>query len=344
MTDRWSLEALNHGLDDPKGWFRHLRHRDHLAGLPVLENETVQLGAGSPDMRSIVALGRDLIIGRIRIEPRLSAHVVLDPGWLFVMLPLSWKTEFRFNGYAALPNDLLLTSSRDGYATLGEKRDNLGIGVRKDKLSAVLRALSGNFEDDFDLVDQNIDLGEFQARHLRQSFLACFAGSGFRTLSKGRILLHETVETHLISLLALVLSPHVTVCSCASSGRIDPRHVVRRALRAYEIKPPECVTLEDLCRTAGVGRYLLHTCFVDLYGVSPMSYQRARRLRQARAMLLDEDAPPRSVKDVSLAMGFINGGRFASEYAALFGEKPSETFPTGSARWNAERAASAGIR
>ena len=108
---------------------------------------------------------------------------------------------------------------------------------------------------------------------------------------------------------------------------------MRQALQAYELKPPERVTLEDMCLAAGVGRAWLHKCFVDLYGVSPMSYQRARRLRQARAMLLDEERPPRSIKDVSLSLGFINGGRFASDYSALFGERPSETFPTGSARW-----------
>ena len=57
-----------------------------------------------------------------------------------------------------------------------------------------------------------------------------------------------------------------------------------------------------------------------------MLYLRAYRLSLARDRLLDPENAPRSVKDVSLSLGFTNGGRFAAEYKALFGEKPIETF------------------
>lgn len=43
------------------------------------------------------------------------------------------------------------------------------------------------------------------------------------------------------------------------------------------------------------------------------------------ALLLDVAAPPRSVKDVALQLGFANNGRFAAAYNSHFGEMRSDT-------------------
>jgi transcriptional regulator GlxA family with amidase domain len=83
--------------------------------------------------------------------------------------------------------------------------------------------------------------------------------------------------------------------------------------------------IADLCRAAGVGQTRLHRCFMEIYGTSPAHFIRMKRLSQCRERLLDREFAPPLVKDVALAFGFHEMGRFARYYRETFGELPSET-------------------
>jgi AraC family ethanolamine operon transcriptional activator len=59
--------------------------------------------------------------------------------------------------------------------------------------------------------------------------------------------------------------------------------------------------------------------------MSPQAYLRRRRLVLVRRALQSARDGPALVKSVALAHGFWHQGRFARDYAAMFGEMPSET-------------------
>jgi AraC family ethanolamine operon transcriptional activator len=100
--------------------------------------------------------------------------------------------------------------------------------------------------------------------------------------------------------------------------------VVRAAEKACRdlAHPP---SIADLCATAGVGEVWLHKCFVEVYNTPPARFLLRRRLSAARNRLLDPDTPARSVKDAALSLGFMEAGRFAQHYKALYGENPGQT-------------------
>ena len=307
------------------GLYPHTRHRDHVAGLPIIEHHIAQTGPGAPETVSIIACGLDIIVGRALLEPKLTLHMVLHRDWLFFMLPLSWKGDYIFNGNVASPNDMFVAPTGNGYATVSEMRDNIGFGIRKRRLKSVMRHLSGRGDDSFPLHDQRVALNEAQGRSLRCQFLLAIEASRAKPLSPGRCLLSEVLENDLICSVANVLLAHSADSTPEVRGHISSLEVIRAAQLAYTAKPPHLVSLEDLCSAAGVGQAWLHKCFVEIYGIPPMGFLRAYRLREARSRILDTVSPPRSIKEVALALGFFNGGRFAADYRALFSENPAET-------------------
>lgn len=312
-------------LNPESVFYRHLRIQDHLAELPVAEAESAQLSSGSSDLVSVVACGRDLMIGRARMEPNFVSNVVLEPGWVMLMIPLGWQGDYIFNGQLAHSSDVFVSSSRDGYVARGSKRDNLGLGVRISRLKTALRRLSGRSYDNFPLHDQRLTLNCETSSVVKQQSLAAIDIALKKTLPGGRGLLPKIIEDEIFYIIADIFLTYTDATAEVIPVRIDPLQIVRKARSVYEDRPAHLVTLEDLCSAAGVGQRWLHKCFAEIYGVSPMYYHRMRRLRAARDRLQDPVSPPQSIKDVALSLGFLNGGRFAAEYRALFGETPSDT-------------------
>lgn len=95
----------------------------------------------------------------------------------------------------------------------------------------------------------------------------------------------------------------------------DARELVMNAPDGY-------MSVADLCRTLRVSRRALQYSFQEALGVGPSAYLRAIRMNGARRAIKNA----RSVADAATLWGFWHFGRFASNYKAMFGELPSETF------------------
>ena len=89
------------------------------------------------------------------------------------------------------------------------------------------------------------------------------------------------------------------------------------------------LTIEDLCAETKASERVLRCAFQEMTGNSPALFLRNHRLHKARRMLLN-DAP--SVKDAAYSCGFTEMGRFSVYYRELFGESPSETLKSQTAR------------
>lgn len=84
------------------------------------------------------------------------------------------------------------------------------------------------------------------------------------------------------------------------------------------------ITIEALALVANASVRSLFYSFKKSRGVSPMTFVRQVRIRQARAMLSSGE-PGISVTSVALACGFSNLGHFARYYHGAYGERPSDT-------------------
>lgn len=101
--------------------------------------------------------------------------------------------------------------------------------------------------------------------------------------------------------------------------------VVRRAQEHLRAHAHEPVYVLDLCVATGVSERTLRDAFLEQCGMGPMRYLKLRRLHQVRRTLRARSPGVTSVKEVALANGFWDLGRFAIEYRQLFAETPSAT-------------------
>jgi AraC family ethanolamine operon transcriptional activator len=85
------------------------------------------------------------------------------------------------------------------------------------------------------------------------------------------------------------------------------------------------VHLEEVALVLGVSRRTLQQCFTTIYGISAFGFLKRRRLMLVRRALKEANGGHALVKSVALSHGFWHLGRFAQDYRAMFGEKPSET-------------------
>ena len=81
----------------------------------------------------------------------------------------------------------------------------------------------------------------------------------------------------------------------------------------------ERLRLDDLARSAGVSRNTLLRSFGTYYGVSPMQYLLAVRIREAQRLLRDTEL---SVTEVASRCGFSDGNYFCRRFAQRVGVSP----------------------
>jgi methylphosphotriester-DNA--protein-cysteine methyltransferase len=111
------------------------------------------------------------------------------------------------------------------------------------------------------------------------------------------------------------------------SGRPrTPRaQAIRRVWQFLERSGKRPVQLSELCRVSGVRERTLRSIFLEVFGLSPMRYLRARKLHAVRVELALAEPRFASVSAIAKRMGVTDVGRMARDYQALFGEYPSAT-------------------
>lgn len=103
------------------------------------------------------------------------------------------------------------------------------------------------------------------------------------------------------------------------------QHAMKRVRDIVEERPDEALTVNEICRDAGVSERTLRYAFIDHYGVPPKTYLRSLRLNSARRQLAASDPRSTGVIDVANRWGFWHMSQFAADYRRLFGELPSQT-------------------
>jgi AraC family ethanolamine operon transcriptional activator len=116
----------------------------------------------------------------------------------------------------------------------------------------------------------------------------------------------------------------------ASRGPLDPPPfgaralAVKRAVPFIEQHREVPLTVQEVCRAAGVSWRTLDYAFREHFGMTPKAYLTAMRLDGVRRELAPSN-PPVKVADVANRWDFWHMGHFAADYRKQFGELPSET-------------------
>jgi AraC-like DNA-binding protein len=88
-------------------------------------------------------------------------------------------------------------------------------------------------------------------------------------------------------------------------------------LRAHYAEP---LTVESLAKIAGMSPTSFHQHFKSVTSMSPLQFQKALRLQEARHLLLSRAA---DVSAASLQVGYASLSQFSREYSRFFGSSPT---------------------
>lgn len=114
------------------------------------------------------------------------------------------------------------------------------------------------------------------------------------------------------------------ICLPTEKSRLSS-DTVTKALKYARGQKWERLQVADLALAAHVTSRTLLRTFRQQLGVGPASYLKLRQLNMVRRALRGKCEPPSRITNIMSEYGVTEFGRFASEYKALFGERPSET-------------------
>jgi AraC family ethanolamine operon transcriptional activator len=126
------------------------------------------------------------------------------------------------------------------------------------------------------------------------------------------------------ALIAAVAGLNNEVCLPTETSRLSG-NTVTKAFKYARGRKWEGLQVADLALAADVTSRTLLRTFRQHLGVGPASYLKLRQLNMVRRALRGKCEPSGRVTNVMSEHGVTEFGRFASEYKALFGERPSET-------------------
>jgi AraC-like DNA-binding protein len=103
---------------------------------------------------------------------------------------------------------------------------------------------------------------------------------------------------------------------------------ILRAAYAYSAETVDqglLPSVADMCARVGTSERTLQQAFRSHLSMSPSTYLRLARMNRVRASLLAPAGQDPSVTEIAMHWGFFHLGRFAADYRAMFGERPSQT-------------------
>lgn len=101
--------------------------------------------------------------------------------------------------------------------------------------------------------------------------------------------------------------------------------IVGEVERYLEENCDRAVHVSEICEKIKVKRRTLYRAFNEAVGTGPIQFLRAKRLSMVHLRLRQADTRKSGVVEIATELGFLELGRFAQQYRALFGEYPRET-------------------
>jgi transcriptional regulator GlxA family with amidase domain len=117
----------------------------------------------------------------------------------------------------------------------------------------------------------------------------------------------------------------ISTCVAVASRANESQDIVRRAEAFLNAHVGGAVSITQLSARIGVKPRRLRTAFRDVRGMSPRRCAVRTRLALVRRALTHPETEKTTVTAVATDYGFLELGRFAGTYKAVFGETPSAT-------------------
>ncbi len=145
----------------------------------------------------------------------------------------------------------------------------------------------------------------------------------------------RSVEEEVFALAAYALKAN-RLWTDARMGRprVARSRVIANVLSAIEASAGQPLLMRDLRDATRVSERTLRNVFREYFGVGPMRLLKVRQLHEIRRTLMGAEANEHTVAGIAGALGVWDLSGFTRNYKALYGEAPSKTLHSPSAKHN----------
>lgn len=284
--------------------------------------EIVQLGRGRLSGELLHGRIEDVAFSRGQFSLSVRATGVFSPDKIVVGILLACVGGSRSLGDPVVPGDVLMHPP-------GAEHDRLYEGAAR------FAGVMCDPAEIFDLfaAEEQVSDPEFwtKRRHFRftdrrtgalGALLALLAGR----LQHGGIPQGAAAEYWKRSVLDAFIGP---VAMEPGAGRERPvassTRIVHDVERYLQKNGNRAVHVSEIGEKLKLKRRTLYRAFDEALGIGPIEFLRAKRLSMVHLRLRQASPDETGVLDVATELGFLEFGRFAQQYRALFGEYPRET-------------------
>lgn len=273
---------------------------------------------------TVVTLG-PVLIWYGRYNQQLLERVRTPEHCMTIAHPSRGPDVVTFNGRALRDGEVLLGGCASVAETVGHGvREPAAASVRLDFLRSQSDWLEAHCPE---------PAAQMQVRSAGSTWTQEFSAA-LRWISDAVVryegaLTHAEVQRSLVdALLARISCVHLMQAPLSEhrGARASRRIAVQRAREYIHSHLTDPIRLSELCEHAHTQARSLEYGFLEVMGVSPMTYVRALRLQRVRRLLLSPAVHTRSVSEIALDCGFWHLGQFAADYKQHYSESPSATY------------------
>lgn len=290
---------------------------EHLQGWEI---EPLQISRGPLNLSLAALAFDDLAVSAISCNRAVSDRVGINPFWIQVVVLLAPQ---RWNAFWAEASQLVILAPGT------ENRSLVPEGFR-----CVEAAVRMDLAEKIGIVDWGERRGADAVLPLPRSttlVVTAWVAELLRSHATNALLsigpeANAALRERAIEFVRFLRD---AVAPLSTHPKIEPRRVARYDLASAALDLIDQAPIDEMPSVAGLAQRLrisdrtLQSAFHDVFGVTPSRYLLARRLNDARRLLIDRSE--RAVTDAALDTGFEHFGRFSQHYRLLFGECPSQT-------------------
>jgi AraC-like DNA-binding protein len=165
-------------------------------------------------------------------------------------------------------------------------------------------------------------------KQLLDCFTASAAGAAALVRNRGMSALkgpRQELVSGLLNALSAAITGSYNEVSLPTRKSRSTSDAMTKALEYVRGQQWGGTTVEDLASAADVTSRTLLRMFRQQLGIGPASYLKMRQLNIVRRALRGKLGSSSTITNIMSEHGVTEFGRFASEYRALFGERPSDT-------------------
>lgn len=270
------------------------------------------------------ALDTDVRLYRERVNVPLLELGTMKKGWRTFGIPLRMHSSGTFQGRAIGSTIGHLSALRDFVAQSAGPSDHAGIILGDStfvRYADYLGGIDALCWQDHSLLETSRLARARAATGIEEALTS--AGSNLAALEHP--FARASVRDDVLEILFCLLIDAQPPRRRNEVTRLTYSEIVNRCRELLLATPNEPVGVLELSRRLRVSRRTLQTSFLEVAGVTPHAYLRAIRLSSVRRLLRQTSSDRLSIKDAAARWGFVNMGKFASQYREMFDHLPSET-------------------